>query len=655
MNVGTYFKIAYRWWWLVFISAALAGTSSYIYSSQLPKIYFAQSTVRVGLSIGEVTAIDERTIRTTSTLADFYSQLVSRNQITQGVIDRHNLQMSAGDLSGMIGTSVQNGQFVTITVLDIDPERAGYLANALADELILQSPQNDKDRQEIEQNIREDMDDAREKINRYKVEIARAQEVVDNTNSAAERQESRDDIKELEQLKSEQQTNYTLMSNSLSESSPNQLTVLERSAGGWEIGPNVRNNVIMAVAVGFALAVAGIIVIEFFDDTLTWQDGMTTVGDATVLGITGKMMSGSAKIVTHDKLWSPEANALRELRDSIYLATEDRPLSTLLVTSPLTGAGKSFITSNLGVTIATAAGSTNVTSSTRSNNTNIILVDADLRKPTLHEIFDIPNVVGLSDVLIAPESAIEATLKQALRPTYLDNMFVLPAGKITADPGSLLNSIQFINIIRYLKQRSQIVIIDSAPILEAVETRAIDNIVDGTLMVTSSGRTRKKVVNLALDYFGSKKKNNFLGLVFNRVTLPYGQEYYAGQQLQTQQSGDSFWAKLWPRRRQQRSQSTLSLAEAAIHLGVKEETVRRWCETGRIPGIKTGSRWKVRMEDLDEYITFYKLNNKNIDRVLDQSADASARNFNGKASYDKPIINELPAEIEDVDAVLARE
>ncbi len=650
MELGRYFKIAFRWWWLVFISTALAASGSYAYSRQLPTIYMSQATVRVGTSIGDLVEIDERAIRATETLAEFYSQLIQRSQITQGVIDRHGLEMSANDLAGRIGTAIQSGQFIVIFITDTDPTRAAFLANAVADEMVLQAPQNDRERQANEAFLEAQMADIRTKIEEYNQEIQAQQQIINDTNSAAERQEARDLIQELEALKSNQQANYTNIFNSLSDNSPNQVTVIERASSGWQIGPSVRNNVIMAAALGFALAVGGIIVIEFFDDTLTWRDGLASVSGMPIMGAIGKMVSDS-KIVTHDKLWSPEANALRELRDSIYLATEGKPLSTLLVTSPLTGEGKSFITSNLGVTIATAATSNVKINTTAANKGNIILVDGDLRKPTLHEVFDIPNVVGLSDVLIAPESAIETTLKQALRPTYLDNLFVLPAGRILADPGSLLNSIQFIDIIRYLKERAQIVVIDSAPILEAVETRAIDNIVDATIMVISTGRTRKKVVDLALDYFKSKKKDNLLGVVFNRVSLPYGQEYYTSHHPEYQQTQESFWSKLWPTKKRKKSQSTLTLAEAAVHLGVKEETVRRWCETGRIPGIKTGNRWKVRLEDLDEYITFYKLNNKSVEKVLETDAPPKSTSTNGKMPHEQPVTEELPAQIGERDNI----
>lgn len=650
MSLSKYFKIAWRWWWLVFISVALAATGSYSYTKQQPNVYAAKATVRVGASVTENLNVDQGTLRLSQTLAEVYAELVKRNKITQGVIDRLKeegveLNINSGQLSGMINTAIiESAQLLEIYVMDVDPDRAIFLADAIAEELVRQSPANSQVRQQSEAFIREQLADVQAKIKEINQEIEDAAQNADEADSAIVRQEARNLMKELEIRKSELQSNYTNLLSNLSDSSANQLQIFERARGLGLVGPNAKMNIVMASAIGFALAVAAVIVIEFFDDTLTWQgEGMTSINGLSVLGAVGKLAGDAEKIIAHDKLWSPESNALRELRDSIFLATEDKPLSTLLITSPLAGEGKTFIAANLGVTVASSSSTVASVSGATSTNKNIILIDADLRKPALHEIFDIPNLIGLSDVLVTPESAIETTLKQALRPTYLDNLFILPAGRTLADPGSLLNSVQFVEIIRYLSTRSHLIIVDSAPILEAVETRAIDNIVDGTLLVVSHGRTRTKVVDLVMDYFKSKKKDTFLGLIFNRVKLPYSQDY-AGQAMPTQQFEKSFLGGLWSGKRQ-RSKSTLTLAEAAVHLGVKKETVRRWCEMGRIPGIKTGRRWKIRLEDVEEYITFYKLNNAEVEKVLKKSPVAVHNNgaFQ-KESSQKP--NELPARVE---------
>jgi capsular exopolysaccharide synthesis family protein len=669
MSLSRYFRIAFRWLWLVVVAVALSSTASYIYSQRLPKVYVAKSTVTVGSNFAEALNPDAKELQLSLTLAEVYSELAKRAKITQGVVDRvfvvpesisgtkvvsgttkvvsNTIEpITAGQLGGMIDTVViPRAQLLEISVRDVSPERAAFLANAVADELVLQSPTRAQTQKQGEEFIKTQLDEVKTKILEINVYIAENRKIAEEDESAVNREEARSLVKEYERQKFEQQANYSNLLANMSSSAVNRIDIFEYAAvPGSPAGPNVRMNVIAAGVVGLVLALAAIIVIEFFDDTLVWQgEGATTIDGIQILGGIGKATSGDSKIITHDKLWSPEANALRELRDSIFLATEDRTISTLLLTSPLAGEGKTYITANLGVTLASSPSA--VLLNKDAINKNIILVDADLRKPALHEIFDIPNVVGLSDVLVTPPAAMEATLKQAIRPTYLDNLFLLPAGRTLTDPGSLLNSLQFTEIIRYLKERSQLIIIDSAPILEAVETKAIDNISDGTLLVVSDGYARQKFVNMTVEYFNSKRNNTFLGLVFNRVKLPYGQEYQSGQTVYGQQFEESFLGRFWSSKRRQKTQSTLSLAEAAIHLGVKEETVRRWCEAGRIPGIKTGSRWKVRLEDLEEYITFYKLNNAGVEKVLKKQPAP----FTDWISHsDAQKFDELPASV-DVD------
>ncbi|GEM_PF-743300 len=645
MSLSKYLTIAYRWGWLVVLSAAISVAGMYVYTKRQPNVYAAKSTLMVGASVFESLNPDQRSIMLSQTLAEVYAELAKREIITKGVIDRNKIQMDPAQLAGMIGTSVNpTAQLLEIVVTDLEPERAAFLANAVAEELILQSPTNSSEQQQREKFINSQLKDLQEKTDRLNEEIKTFQKTVDNAESATERDEARAQIKDLESLKSEYQNSYGSLSANLSTSSINQLKILERASANWTpVGPNMKKNAGMAGVAGVALAIVGIIMLEFFDDTLTWQgEDMTSIANMPVLGAVGKMVKDANKIIAHDKIWSPEASALRDLRDSIFLATEGEIFSTLLITSPLVGEGKSFVSSNLAFTIASSYSNINLDGN--SSNT-VILVDADLRKPSLHEIFDLPNLMGLSDVLIAPEADMETVLKQAIRPTaVLDNLLLLPAGRTPIDPGSLLNSMRFTEVINYLSARGKLVIIDSAPILEAVETRAIENIVDFALLVVSSGRSRKKVVEMTAEYFHSKQKNTLLGLVFNRVKLPYGQEYSG--HVSTQQLEQLAGEKLQFRKTRQARSGTLTLAEVAVQLGVKKETIRRWCEEGRIPGIKTGDRWKIRGEDLDEYITLYKLSNTEVEKILSSKDAPKTSGGNGSFHADAPSYQEDLSQLE---------
>jgi capsular exopolysaccharide synthesis family protein len=268
--------------------------------------------------------------------------------------------------------------------------------------------------------------------------------------------------------------------------------------------------------------------------------------------------------------------------------------------------------------------------------TSVILVDADLRKPNLHELFDWPNLLGLTDVLAAPEAAAEAMLQKALKPTAIGKLRLLPAGRTPLDPGALLNSARFVKVLEFLKAQADLIILDSAPLLEIVETRAVANAVDATVLVLSDGQSRNKEVKRAIEYFKNRRESSLLGLVFNRVRPPRSYEYYSTYQqasLAAQTAGASntntaWWNKLWPFGGQAQTEAAnLTLVEVAEQLGVSTDTARRWCEEGRIPAHRKKRRWIVELEDMNRFVAAYQRGE--LDGAMPDVADTNQPVSNG--------------------------
>jgi non-specific protein-tyrosine kinase len=618
MDIMKYLKVGLRWWWLILFSVALSATASYIYSQRLPKIYAARTSLLVGSSIIESLNPEEGLLKLSVTLAEVYAQMAYREPVAQAVIDKLGLNMSPGELAGMIQTNViPNAQLLEIFVLDVHPQRARILADAVAEELIFQSPAASQRRDEREKFIEAQLANLQVKIEDTDQRIAQLNEEINSMTSAVEISEAQSQVGELEQLKADYQASYNQFLSNLSESSPNRLTVFEPATQPFTpVSPNIKMNVVIAAGAGFVLALTAIILLEFFDDTLIWRrDDLQTIFGVPVLGAVSRMADGDHKLVSYSgqNEWSIEADALRNLRSSISLAAGDHPIATLLVTSASPGEGKSHVASNLAATMASSM--SGVSGIIAAPRTSVILIDADLRKPSLHEAFELPNLLGLADVLAMPDNAIEVMLKKALRPTTVDNLLLLPAGRTPLDPGSLLTSPRFAKAIQLLGAQADIVIIDSPPILQTVETKAIVNIVDSTLLVVSSGQTGRKTIRRVLDYFATLRDNNLLGIVFNRAKISGDYSYYSLhtprtglEQRHEPSSQPSLLGSLLPfGRSQQRETSVLSLAEVAVHLGVSETTAERWCEQGRLAAIKKGRRWTVRLEDLNQFISVYQL------------------------------------------------
>ncbi len=605
MGLKKYLNIGLRWWWLLLISAALSASASYIYSQRLPKVYAAKTTMVVGTSLIESNNPDEKAFGLSRTLAQVYSDLARRRPITQAVIDRLGLDMSPDGLSGMIQTNViPTAQLLEIFVRDVHPQRAQLLANTVAEELILQSPTGSGEQKERETFIRSQLAELQTKIESTETRIKELEEALSNTISALEIAEIQSQLDQLETLKSTYQGNYTQFLANLSEASPNKLTIFEPAIEPtYPVSPNVKMNVAVATVAGLALAVMAIILLEFFDDALVWQPGeKQSILGLSVLGAVGNLSKRANKLVVQNEIWSPEADALRNLRSNLFLTTSGPKVTMLVVTSASPGDGKSFISTNLAATIA-------------SGGNRVILIDADLRKTCLHETFDMPNLLGLSEALVASEDEWETILDKALRPTDIENLFLLPAGRPPFDPGFLLSSAQFPRLLFYLKDKADLIIIDSAPLLVAAETRFLINAVDGTILVVRDRQTRHKTLQEVIDSFDDTQGGNLMGLVFNRVNLRRIYSYYSSysgyysgrSRFDQKTSKPGFFRKLWPfGRNKTEAAMGLSLDEAAARLGVGNDTARRWCEQGRLPATKKRLRWVIDREELDRFIALYQ-------------------------------------------------
>lgn len=194
---------------------------------------------------------------------------------------------------------------------------------------------------------------------------------------------------------------------------------------------------------------------------------------------------------------SQEAEQFRLLKNNILFPERGTPPRSIMVTSPSPDEGKSFVSANLAVSIA------------RSIDEYVLLMDCDLRGPSLHTLFNIKDPRGLSDHL---SEAIP--LSGLLRKTFIDKLTLLPGGTIPPNPSELLSSEQMRHLLREMKSRysDRYVIVDTPPPYITSETNAISRIVDGIIIVIRYGKTRKKSVEDIIDIYGRDK---ILGVIKN--------------------------------------------------------------------------------------------------------------------------------------------
>jgi receptor protein-tyrosine kinase len=207
------------------------------------------------------------------------------------------------------------------------------------------------------------------------------------------------------------------------------------------------------------------------------------------------------------------AEEYRALRTRIAQAENGRPLRVILVTSPVTGDGKTITSANLALTMA------------QEFNRRVLLVDGDLRKPGVHALFDLPVDPGLSDVLAGG-----ATIEETILPLTAHRLSVLPAGRPAYRPAELLGSAAMRNLLRMLGQQFDRIIVDMPPATPLADVGILLPHADGVLMVVRAGRTPKPTIERALAEVEASK---LLGLVLNDSgdldPHRYGPVYLAGR------------------------------------------------------------------------------------------------------------------------------
>ena len=169
---------------------------------------------------------------------------------------------------------------------------------------------------------------------------------------------------------------------------------------------------------------------------------------------------------------SPAAEAYRTLRTNIQFASLDKPLRTLLATSSAPDEGKSTTIANLAVTIAQA-------------EQRVILVDCDLRRPTLHTLFDVPNSIGLTSMMLGEQAVLP------LQPTDVPGLMLLPSGPLPPRPADILGSRRMDAVIATLLEQADVVLFDTPPITSVTDAAVLATKVDGVLLVFRSGSTRR--------------------------------------------------------------------------------------------------------------------------------------------------------------------
>lgn len=217
-------------------------------------------------------------------------------------------------------------------------------------------------------------------------------------------------------------------------------------------------------------------------------------------------------LIAHNDLKNPATEAYRVIRTSIQFAQAGKELKTLAVTSCMPNEGKSITVANLAVVLTQAGKS-------------VLLLDCDMRNPTVHKNFNLSNKVGLSSCI-----SMGTALSDAVQKTSIEGLYALTGGVIPPNPSELLGSEQMKNVLQRAKEQYDYVLIDTPPVMPVTDALIVSRFVDGMILVIASAEVK---VEMARDVKNQlvNAGANILGVVLNKVRSEhhgYGYYYYYG-------------------------------------------------------------------------------------------------------------------------------
>jgi capsular exopolysaccharide synthesis family protein len=611
-----------RWWWLIALSLVLSVGVAYLLRSEQEELFMGQATIIIGNDPNN----PGESVVTVETM-EGYVALIRRNSILQPVINDLGLEVSVGELTQRmdVGLEPLTG-LIYVSIIDNDAERAARIANAIVQEMIEQTSSSatvlDLD------FINNQIEDIQRQVTELQREYNRLVEDSAGLTSAFDLQQN------LEQRRSIESTILDLRSLLLelvANAPQSALQLFEPAVPDFvPVASNSIMDLVFAGAGGGILAAFLVLLFTFFDDRIQWNEHQhDSILGQRVLGPLGIIPQNRLPLYVDTMSNSVEAEALRQVRAKITLAAGGTFPKVLTVLSYDSGEGKTLTSSNLAL-------------ETAHSGLRTLVIDGDMRRGDLHEIFRMPNIYGLSD-LLGSSQPLPELLPKALLDSGYENLTLLPFGRTAADPASLLSGPRWPRLVEILCDYYEAIIIDAAPTIGGSDSVFLGEVSSGVVIVVNARRTRLKGLQQTIDNLREGNNINILGIAVNRVRLQvtsrYNNYYYRQspgvkpQRISHQMKHPSTGLRsLFSHvsRDSRTGELMLSLRASADRLGVRKQTIIQWIDSGYLQAEKRFLRRWIRMSNLDRMLD-ETLSRSAVAMEVEPevSADPEAHNANG--------------------------
>jgi polysaccharide biosynthesis transport protein len=579
MELKQYLNILRRWAWLLILGVTLGALAGYYGSQYQTPVY--QASTRALVMRPPLEQSSDLTYYSDQQLVQTYIQLLTTGPVLEAASERLGYPVHADQINVRQN---QDTQIMEVTVEDPSPARAAEIANVLVAVLIEQNQGLQAGRYaSTEDSIQAQIDQVESQINGIQLQVdevsnqdfqeqlkqveTQIQPLQDEVSTLqteiaalqgswkqeaktqiAEKQSRIDQIKplldlyqqiysnlvvlgkpvnsdttknsRLEKLQSTLDLYQSLYINLLSsletvrlarlQNTPNIVQIDPAKAPGNPVRPRPLLNIALAAAVGLMLAAGIIFLVEYLDDALKTPEDIERILGVPVLGFVAEMQYKSRspeEVYVSRQPRSPVSEAFRSLRTNLEFASVQKPIHTLIVTSPGPAEGKTTVAVNLAAIIALSGRS-------------VALVDADLRRPTVHRLLGMPNRDGLSSLFRSQEGT-QAVIRSKLE---LPQLKIITSGSLPPNPAELLGSARMSQILEDLAGMADIVVIDTPPSLVA-DAQILAGKVDAVLLVVQPGKTQADVAQSCLELFRNAEAR-VIGVVMNRI--PRSRSYYYG-------------------------------------------------------------------------------------------------------------------------------
>lgn len=492
--------------WIIVLGTMFVSAMVFLASRHMAPVYRARALLMVNQSTDAPFA-GYLSLATGQDLAVTYSELLKTRPLLEIVITNLDLNLTPDDLTDrMIGTSLIAGtQLLELSVEDTNPQLASEIANEIAFTFV--SLRNTERQLEDIMVIQQDVG----------TQLSRVKQGISSTESRLSGLVTEDQASLAQTTLASQQQAYaqllgTYLDIRLTQSQLLDVTVVEPAVPPIKpIRPDIVLYTILGTSLGFVFSTGVAFLVDYLDGSLETSDDVKEVVPLPTLSTIPRARSEGAErnngLVTLTLPGSPSSEAYRVLRTSLRYASIDAPPTTLLITSPEAGAGKTTVTANLGVVCAQAG-------------LRVVLMDTDVRRPTLHQRFEVRNSRGLTDLLADSHQDVESFMLD----TGVPDLRLISAGPVPPNPSELLGSRRMQSIVCEASRRADLVLLDAPPVLPVTDAAVMAAKVDGVILLVEAKRTSRDAAHRAWESLSNVGATVF-GVVLTKARV-HGSSYY---------------------------------------------------------------------------------------------------------------------------------